>query len=49
VQKEVGLRGTNTSAYDLDPQICIATDVGHATDYLDGEVDPIVRRVMELN
>jgi endoglucanase len=37
VQEEVGLRGANTSAYGLDPQIGIATDVGHATDYPDGD------------
>jgi endoglucanase len=33
VQEEVGLRGARTSAYDIDPQIGIATDVGHSTDY----------------
>jgi len=33
VQEEVGLRGARTSAYDVNPQIGIATDVGHSTDY----------------
>ena len=37
VQEEVGLRGARTSAYGLEPQIGIATDVGHATDYPDGD------------
>lgn len=37
VQEEVGLRGGHTSAYDIDPKVGIATDVGHATDYPDGD------------
>ncbi len=37
VQEEVGLRGARTSAYDVDPQIGIATDVGHSTDYPGGD------------
>lgn len=37
VQEEVGLRGARTSAYDTDPQIGIATDVGHAVDYPGGD------------
>ncbi|MFC1953620.1 M42 family metallopeptidase [Chloroflexota bacterium] len=37
VQEEVGLRGAHTSAYDVDPQIGIATDVGHSTDYPSGD------------
>jgi tetrahedral aminopeptidase len=37
VQEEVGLRGARTSVYGLDPQIGIATDVGHATDYPNGD------------
>ncbi len=37
VQEEVGLRGARTSAYGIDPQVGIATDVGHATDYPGGE------------
>ena len=49
VQEKVGLRGTNTNAYDLDPRIYLAADVGHATDYPDREVDLIVRRVMGRN
>jgi tetrahedral aminopeptidase len=37
VQEEVGLRGAHTSAYGIDPQIGIAADVGHATDYPGGQ------------
>ena len=37
VQEELGLRGGRTSAYGVDPQIGIATDVGHATDYPTGD------------
>jgi endoglucanase len=32
VQEEIGLRGAQTSAYGIDPQIGIAIDVTHATD-----------------
>lgn len=32
VQEEVGLRGSRTSAFGIDPQIGIALDVTHATD-----------------
>jgi len=32
VQEEIGLRGARTSAFDIDPKIGIAVDVGHATD-----------------
>ncbi|MDR2763101.1 MAG: M42 family metallopeptidase [Planctomycetaceae bacterium] len=32
VQEEVGLRGSRTSAFGVDPHIGIATDVTHATD-----------------
>jgi endoglucanase len=37
VQEEVGIRGGRTSAYDADPQVGIATDVGHSTDYPGGD------------
>jgi endoglucanase len=37
VQEEVGLRGARTSSYDINPQIGIATDVGHSTDYPGGD------------
>lgn len=33
VQEEVGLRGSRTSAYAIDPHIGIAVDVGFATDF----------------
>lgn len=33
VQEEIGLRGAITSAYGIDPQVGIAIDVTHATDY----------------
>ncbi len=33
VQEEIGLRGARTSGYGLDPQVGIAVDVTHATDY----------------
>jgi endoglucanase len=35
VQEEVGLRGARTSCYGVDPQVGIAVDVTHATDYPD--------------
>ena len=33
VQEEIGLRGAQTSAFGIDPQVGIAVDVTHATDY----------------
>jgi len=35
VQEEVGLRGARTSAFGIDPQVGIAVDVTHATDFPD--------------
>ena len=35
VQEELGLRGARTSCFGLDPQVGIAVDVTHATDYPD--------------
>jgi endoglucanase len=32
VQEEIGLRGSRTSAFGIDPQVAIAVDVTHATD-----------------
>lgn len=33
VQEEIGLRGARTSCFEIDPQVGIAVDVTHATDY----------------
>ena len=33
VQEEIGLRGAHTAAFGIDPQVGIAIDVCHATDY----------------
>ena len=33
VQEEIGLRGARTAAYGVDPDVGIAIDVTHATDY----------------
>jgi endoglucanase len=35
VQEEIGLRGAVTSCFGIDPQVGIAVDVTHATDYPD--------------
>lgn len=32
VQEEIGLRGAQTSAFGVDPQVAVAVDVTHATD-----------------
>lgn len=59
VQEEIGLRGGITSAWGIDPQVGIAVEVGHATDYPDidkrkhGEADcakgPIIARGPNIN
>ncbi len=59
VQEEVGLRGGITSAYGIDPDVGIAVEVGHATDYPDvdkrnhGEATcgsgPIIARGANIN
>jgi putative aminopeptidase FrvX len=59
VQEEIGLRGGVTSAYEVDPTVGIAVEVGHATDYPDvdkrkhGEVacgkGPIIARGPNIN
>lgn len=33
VQEEIGIRGATTSSYSLKPQVALAFDVTHATDY----------------
>ena len=59
VQEELGLRGATTSAYQIEPDVGIAVEVGHASDY--PEVDkkrvgehklgagPIVARGANIN
>ena len=37
VQEELGLRGARTSAYGIDPQVGIAVDVTHASDFPGGD------------
>jgi putative aminopeptidase FrvX len=59
VQEEIGLRGGRTSAYGVDPDVGIALEVGHATDYPDvdkrnhGEATcgkgPIIARGANIN
>ena len=59
VQEEIGLRGGVTSAWCCDPQVGIAVEVGHATDYPDidkrkhGEANcgagPIIARGANVN
>ncbi len=59
VQEELGLRGATTSAYQIQPDIGIAIEVGHASDYPDvdkkrvGEykigAGPIIARGANIN
>jgi endoglucanase len=59
VQEEIGIRGGTTSAYGVDPDVGIAVEVGHATDYPDidkrkhGEAKvgdgPIITRGANIN
>jgi len=37
VQEEIGLRGACTSAFAIDPDVAIAVDVDHSTDYPDAD------------
>lgn len=36
-QEEIGTRGAMTAAYEVHPDVGIAVDVGHATDFPDGD------------
>jgi tetrahedral aminopeptidase len=38
VQEEIGLRGARTASYGINPQVGIALDVCHATDYPDADL-----------
>jgi endoglucanase len=59
VQEEIGMRGGVTSAYSVHPEVGIAVEVGHATDYPDvdkrkhGEAKlgggPIITRGANIN
>lgn len=59
VQEEIGLRGATTSAFSLNPDIAVAVDVTHASDYPDadkkrfGEVKlgggPVLHRGANMN
>jgi putative aminopeptidase FrvX len=37
VQEEIGLRGAHTAAYGINPEVGVAFDVCHATDYPDAD------------
>lgn len=59
VQEELGLRGATTSAYQIQPDVGIAVEVGHASDYPDVEkkrvgeyklgAGPIIARGANIN
>lgn len=59
VQEELGLRGARTSAFGVDPQVGIAIDVTHATDYpqcdknINGDIrlgkGPVLHRGANIN
>jgi len=59
VQEEIGLRGATTSAYQIQPDVGIAVEVGHASDYPDVDkkrvgdyrvgAGPIVARGANIN
>lgn len=59
VQEEVGLRGATTSAYQIQPDVGLAVEVGHASDYPDADkkrvgehklgAGPIIARGANIN
>jgi putative aminopeptidase FrvX len=59
VQEEVGLRGATTSTYQIQPDVGIAVEVGHASDYPDADkkrvgeyklaAGPIIARGANIN
>jgi len=59
VQEEIGLRGAHTSAFEANPLVGIAIDVGHSTDYPGGDkkkvgdmklgVGPMITRGANIN
>jgi len=59
VQEEIGLRGATTSAYQVQPDVGIAVEVGHASDYPEADkkrvgeyklgAGPIIARGANIN
>src|SRR5436190_9586255 len=46
VQEEIGLRGAQTAAFGIDPEVGVALDVCHAIDY--PEADKLRRKVGDI-